>query len=52
MAILYPDSAEKKDAVKYVDMAGGENPAENITLATIRSDSLDNAESLDQVITR
>lgn len=32
-------------------MPGGATPAENITLATIRSDSLENAQSLDQLIT-
>ncbi len=50
ITIIYPDKAELDDAVKYVDMEGGANPAPNITLATIRSDSIDNAQSLDQVI--
>merc|ERR1711871_22538 len=50
VSIIYPDKAELDDAVKYVDMEGGANPAPNITLATIRSDSIDNAQSLDQVL--
>jgi hypothetical protein len=50
VAILYPDNAWKKDYIN--DMAGGANQAENITLACVRSDSLDNAESLNQVTTR
>ena len=51
VALIYPDYAELMDAVRYVDMDGGANPAENITLATIRADSLENAQSLDQIIT-
>lgn len=31
-------------------MPGGVNPSPNITLATIRSDSIDNAKSLDQIL--
>ena len=50
VSIIYPDKPELEDAVKYVDMPGGYSPYPNITLATIRSDSIDNAKSLDQIL--
>lgn len=49
VSIVYPDNPELQDAIKYVDMPGGANPATNITLATMRSDSIDNAKSIDQI---
>ena len=50
VTILYPDDAELQDAIKYVDMEGGDKPFPNILLATSRSDSIKNAKSIDQVI--
>ena len=50
VSIIYPDAAELEDAVKYVDMPGGYSPAPNITLATIRTDSVGNAKTVDQII--
>lgn len=49
VSIIYPDQPELDDAVRYVDMPGGTNPMENVTLATIRSDSIKNAGSIDQI---
>ncbi|KAJ1412126.1 hypothetical protein B484DRAFT_455463 [Ochromonadaceae sp. CCMP2298] len=50
VSIIYPDQPELDDAIKYVDMDGGANPFPNVTLATIRSDSIRNAGSLDQIL--
>lgn len=50
VTILYPDDAELQDAIKYVDMEGGDTPFPNIKMATARSDSIKNAKSIDQVI--
>jgi hypothetical protein len=50
VSIIYPDAPELADAIRYVDMPGGSTPATNITLATIRTDSIDNAKSIDQII--
>lgn len=50
VSIIYPDKPELDDAIRYVDMDGGANPMPNVTLATIRSDSISNAGSIDQVI--
>ena len=50
VTILYPDDAELQDAIKYVDMEGGDMPFPNIKMATARSDSIKNAKSIDQVI--
>ena len=50
ISIIYPDKPELDDAIRYVDMKGGANPFPNITLATIRSDSISNAGSIDQII--
>ena len=51
VSIVYPDQPELDDAVRYVDMEGGANPYPNVTLATIRSDSIRNAGTIDQIIT-
>lgn len=51
VSIVFPDQPELDDAIRYVDMEGGANPFPNVTLATIRSDSIRNAGSLDQIIT-
>jgi hypothetical protein len=50
VSIVFPDQPELDDAVRYVDMEGGANPFPNVTLATIRSDSIRNAGSLDQIL--
>lgn len=49
VSIIYPDQPELDDAIKYVDMEGKEKPFPNVTLATIRSDSIKNAGSIDQI---
>lgn len=49
IAIIYPDKAELNDAVMYANLPGGVNPFPNVTLATIRTDSIDNAQTLDQI---
>lgn len=51
VSIVFPDQPELDDAVRYVDMEGGANPFPNVTLATIRSDSIRNAGTLDQILT-
>ncbi len=50
ISIIYPDQPELERAVKFVDEPGGEKPYPNVTLATIRADSIKNAQTLDQVI--
>lgn len=50
VSIIYPDQPELDDAVKYLNLGGGCNPFPNVTLATIRSDSIKNAGSLDMII--
>ena len=50
VTVLYPDDAELQDAIKYVDMEGGDSPFPNIKMATARADSIKNAKSIDQVI--
>ena len=50
VTILYPDDAELQDAIKYVDMEGGDKPFPNMLMATARADSIKNAKSIDQVI--
>lgn len=50
VSIIYPDEPELADAIRYVDMAGGATPFPNITLSTIRSDSIKNANTMDQII--
>jgi len=50
VSVIYPDQAELDDAIKYVDMGETTTPFKNIRLATIRSDSVKNAKSLDQVL--
>jgi hypothetical protein len=49
ISMIYPDDAELEDAIKYVDEPGGANPYPNVTLSTIRADSVKNAETLDQI---
>ena len=51
ISIIYPDQPELDDAIKYVDMEGGATPFPNITLSTIRADSIKNANSIDQILT-
>ncbi len=46
VSIIYPDQPELDDALKYV---GDDDLGKNITLATIRADSIKNARSLDQI---
>ena len=55
--ILYPDQPEVDDAINY--LAGGSSPVKinnrnspsvNVTINTLRQDSIKNAETLDQVI--
>jgi hypothetical protein len=48
--LLYPDIAEVRDAIKYVDLPGGASPFPNMTLCTARTSSVDNAVSLDQLV--
>lgn len=55
--ILYPDEPEVADAIKYlagggapVPIKNGNSPSANVTLDTIRTDSVKNAQSLDQLI--
>jgi hypothetical protein len=50
VSIIYPDQPELDDAINFVDKEGGANPFPNVTLATIRSDSIRNAGSLDQIL--
>jgi len=56
ISIIYPDQPELDDAMKFVaagdesEKLDGINPYPNITLATIRTDSIKNAQSLDQII--
>ena len=49
VTIIYPDQPELDSAIQYVDMEGGANPMPNVTLATIRADSIARAKSLDQI---
>jgi Domain of unknown function (DUF1995) len=49
VSVIYPDQAELDDAVIYMDMPGGDKPFPNVTMATIRSDTINNAKSLDQI---
>lgn len=48
VSIIYPDQPELDDALKYV---GTDDLGPNVTLATIRVDSIKNAMSLDQIFT-
>merc|ERR1719231_271877 len=55
--ILYPDQPEVDDAIKYlaggsspVKINNGNSPSVNVTINTLRQDSIKNAETLDQVI--
>ena len=55
--ILYPDQPEVDDAIKYlsggispVEIKNGNSPSTNVTVNTLRQDSIKNAETLDQVI--
>jgi hypothetical protein len=50
VTIIYPDEAELDSAVQYVDEPGGRDPYTNVSLATIRTDSIRNAQTLDQII--
>ena len=50
ISIIYPDQPELEAAVKFVDEPGGEKPYPNVTLATIRTDSIKNAKTVDQVL--
>lgn len=50
VSIIYPDQAELDDAIEYVDSPNLDKPYENVSLATIRSDSVKNAKSLDQIL--
>jgi hypothetical protein len=56
VSIIYPDQPELDDAMKFVeggeekDKLDGINPYPNITLGTIRTDSIKNARSLDQIL--
>ena len=54
VTIIYPDEPELNDAMKYVEAGSnplnGRNPYPNVTLATIRTDSMTNARSLDQML--
>jgi hypothetical protein len=49
VSIILPDQPELDDALKYVDKEVSEYPIKNLTLATIRADSIKNAGSLDQI---
>eukprot|EP01038_Epipyxis_sp_PR26KG_P005490 gene5490-7601_t len=51
ISIIYPDQPELDDALVYVKKEFGsvENLNRNISLATIRADSIKNAKSLDQI---
>jgi hypothetical protein len=51
VSIILPDQPELDDAIKYVDKQGGLGPYRNATLATIRSDSIRNAGTMDQIFT-
>jgi hypothetical protein len=46
VTIIYPDQPELDDAIKYID---GDDLGKNITVATIRADSIKNSQSLDQI---
>ena len=50
VSIIYPDQPELDDGIKYINSPNLDNPAPNVTLATIRVDSIKNAQSLDQVL--
>eukprot|EP01036_Dinobryon_divergens_P045059 gene45059-60159_t len=50
VSVIYPDQAELEDAIRYVDMGDTTQPFPNVTMATIRTDSVRNAQSLDQII--
>ena len=50
ISIIYPDQAELEAAIEFVDEPGGAEPYTNVTLGTVRTDSIKNAESLDQVL--
>jgi len=54
VTILYPDEPELNDAIKYVESGdnplNGRNPYPNVTLATVRADSVGNARSIDQML--
>lgn len=54
VSIIYPDEPELNDAIRYVSTGdnplNGVNPFPNVTLATVRADSLGNAKSIDQII--
>jgi hypothetical protein len=57
VSIIYPDQAELEDALMYlssgsrpVEIKNGNSPSTNVSLSTIRQDSIRNAESVDQAI--
>lgn len=55
ISIIYPDQPELDDAIKFVEGGNGPklnglNPFPNMTLATVRADSIKNAKSIDQII--
>jgi len=55
VTIIYPDEPELNDAVRYVQsgnnpLPDGRNPYPNVSLATLRADSVSNARSIDQML--
>eukprot|EP01031_Cornospumella_fuschlensis_P045094 gene45094-55163_t len=52
VSVIYPDKAELDDALRFLTAQEIDvTSLPNVTLATIRSDSIDNAVSLDQIVT-
>lgn len=49
ISIVYPDSTELKQAMTALTNAGRATPYKNITLSSVRGDSIDQAGSLDQI---
>ena len=57
ISIMYPDEAELEDALGYLssgskplEIKNGNSPSANVSLSTIRQDSVRNAESIDQLV--
>ena len=57
ISIIYPDQPEVDDALKYlsggtlpIEIKNENSPSPNVTISTIRTDSIKNAQSIDQII--
>lgn len=50
ISLIFPDQPELDDALQYVGGETPSNPFTNVTLSTLRSDSIKNSKSIDQII--